>query len=61
MLSSIARPVKNFVKPIAKRGLLTWERLESGVNFDLTSESVLAEPYPTYQQLRERDPIHRMR
>ena len=49
------------IKPIAKRGLLTWERLESGVVFDLTSEEVLANPYPTYQRLRERDPVHRMR
>lgn len=40
---------------------MTWEILESGVSFDLTSESVLADPYPTYRRLREKDPIHRMR
>ncbi|MYC95224.1 MAG: cytochrome P450 [Caldilineaceae bacterium SB0661_bin_32] len=49
------------IKPIAKRSLLTWEWLESGVVFDLTSKDVLANPYPTYQRLRERDPVHRMR
>ena len=40
---------------------MAWEILESGVSFDLTSESVLADPYPTYRRLREKDPIHRMR
>ena len=61
MLNSIPRPVIEVIKPIAKQALLTWERLESGVVFDLTSEEVLANPYPTYRRLRERDPVHRMR
>jgi len=49
------------LRPVAKRALLTREWLESGVVFDLTSKDVLANPYPTYQRLRERDPVHRMR
>ena len=57
----IPRTVIEVVRPIAKRSLLTWEWLESGVVFDLTSKDVLANPYPTYQKLREKDPIHRMR
>lgn len=57
----ISRTVVEMIKPIAKRSLLTWEWLESGVVFDLTSKDVLANPYPTYQRLRERDPVHRMR
>ena len=61
MLNSVPRPVKEAVKQIAKNGLLTWERLESGVAFDLTSSQMLANPYPTYQKLREKDPVHRMR
>ncbi|MCY3898091.1 MAG: cytochrome P450 [Caldilineaceae bacterium] len=61
MLNSLPRPVFEVIKPIAKQALLTWERLESGVVFDLTSKEVLANPYPTYQRLRERDPVHRMR
>ncbi len=61
MFNSVPRPVKEVVKQIAKNGLLTWERLESGVAFDLTSSQMLANPYPTYQKLRETDPVHRMR
>jgi len=49
------------LRPVAKRVLLTREWFESGVVFDLTSKDVLANPYPTYQRLRERDPVHRMR
>ena len=60
-MNSLPRPVFEVIKPIAKQALLTWERLESGVVFDLTSKEVLANPYPTYQRLRERDPVHRMR
>ena len=61
MLSSVPKTIQIALKPLAKQCLLTWERLESGVSFDLTSGRVLADPYPTYLQLRERDPIHRMR
>ena len=61
MLSLMPRPVLDLIKPIAMRGLLTWERFESGIAFDLTSSQVLANPYPTYQRLREKDPVHRMR
>lgn len=40
---------------------MAWELLESGVTFDLTSSRLLANPYPTYQKLRVKDPVHRMR
>lgn len=61
MKDLIPRPVIEIIRPVAKRALLTREWLESGVVFDLTSKDVLANPYPTYQRLRERDPVHRMR
>lgn len=57
----IPRTVFEMLRPVAKRALLTREWLESGVVFDLTSKEVLTNPYPTYQRLRERDPVHRMR
>ncbi len=47
--------------PIAARGPLAWERLESGVAFNLLSKSFRADPYPFYARLQERDPVHRMR
>ena len=53
--------VINALKPIAKRILLAWERLESGVSYDLTSSAFIEDPYPTYEQLRRKDPVHRMR
>ena len=51
----------NVVKPVAKRILLAWERLESGVSYDLTSSAFIENPYRTYEQLRRKDPVHRMR
>ena len=53
--------VLNVVKPVAKRILLAWERLESGVSYDLTSSAFIKDPYRTYEQLRQKDPVHRMR
>ena len=53
--------VLNVVKPVAKRILLAWERLESGVSYDLTSSAFVEDPYRSYEELRRKDPVHRMR
>ena len=57
----MAAVVENLVKPAVLRGLLAWERRESGVAYDFTSEEVKTDPYPTYRRLRTLDPVHRMR
>ena len=57
----IAAAVQNVVKPAVLRGLLAWERRESGVAYDFTSEEVKTDPYPTYRTMRTPDPVHRMR
>ena len=49
------------VKPLAIRALLARERLESGVVYNPLSPALRANPYPTYDQLRRKDPVHRMR
>ncbi len=41
--------------------LLLWERMESGVVYNLTSPKVRSDPYDVYRELRKRDPVHRMR
>ena len=51
----------NAMKLVVKRILLAWERLESGVSYDLTSSAFIEDPYRTYEQLRRKDPVHRMR
>ena len=45
MSSRLQEVLTNLLTPVAKRGLLTWERLESGISFDLTSSRVRANPY----------------
>jgi len=47
--------------PAVIRLLLAWERLESGVVYNLTSKQVRDDPYPHYRELRLRDPVHRLR
>ena len=49
------------VKPLAIKALLARERLESGVAFNPLSSKLRANPYPTYEELRRKDPVHRMR
>jgi len=57
----VSKIVQNMLKPVVIRGLLAWERLESGISYDLTSMEVKADPYKLYEQLRRKDPVHRMR
>ena len=43
------------------RVLLTWERLESGVAYNPLSPALRADPYSVYEELRRKDPVHKMR
>ncbi len=53
--------VDGVVRPLAMRALLAWERLESGVAYNPLSPALRADPYPVYEELRRKDPVHRMR
>lgn len=57
----MAAVVENLIMPTVLRGLLAWERRESGVAYDFISEEARTDPYPTYRRLRTLDPVHRMR
>jgi len=60
-MAGLSKTMLTAVKWVAKRILLAWERLESGVSLDLTSSAFIENPYRTYEQLRRKDPVHRMR
>ena len=49
------------VRPLAMRALLAWERIESGVAYNPLSPALRADPYSVYEELRRKDPVHRMR
>ena len=51
----------SIVRPLAMRALLAWERLESGVAYNPLSPGLRANPYSVYEELRLKDPVHRMR
>lgn len=48
-------------RPLAMRALLAWERIESGVAYNPLSPELRADPYYFYEELRRKDPVHRMR
>ena len=53
--------VGNLVRPVGVQLLLAREKFESGVTYNPLSDEVARDPYAVYRQLRERDPVHRMR
>lgn len=57
----LSEMVGNAVKPAAMKAMLTWERVESGVSYNPVSPATVQNPYPVYDLLREKDPIHRLR
>ena len=60
-MPTVPRVVKNALRPIAISALTTWERMESGVAYNPTSHSTRNYPYDTYDRMRDKDPVHRMR
>lgn len=59
MLSSnVLNTVAKVSRSATQRAGLVRERLRDGVAWSPTSPSYIADPYPTYRKLRERDPVH---
>ncbi len=50
-----------WLKSTIAKLLVAWERRESGVAYDLLSPRLRQDPYPIYQEMRSKDPVHRMR
>lgn len=60
-MSLASRTLEAVVRPLAMKALLSWERIESGVAYNPLSSALRADPYATYEELRRKDPVHRMR
>ncbi len=58
---TVPRVVKNAIRPAVISALTAWERVESGVSYDPTSDRIRNNPYDTYDRMRDKDPVHRMR
>ena len=61
MKNLLSRVLATAVRPLAMRALLMWERMEAGVAYNPLSPSLRANPYSVYEELRRKDPVHRMR
>ncbi len=55
------RVLKRVLTDLTIRFLLARERIESGVAFNLLTREARSNPYPVYQQLRDKSPVHRSR
>ena len=53
MVHRVSGVVRTVLAPIANRMLLTWENLESGMNYDPTVRAVMAAPYILYETMLE--------
>ena len=50
--------IRSAVAPLYIKARLAQERIQSGVVWYPLDPNFIANPYPTYKQLRERDPYH---
>ncbi len=60
-MNRLSKALSMTVRPLAMRALLAWERIESGVAYNPLSPALRANPYAVYEELRRKDPVHRMR
>ena len=57
----IAKRVRSSVRSASISAILAWERIESGVSYNPLSPKVRAYPYDVYEEMRRKDPVHRLR
>ncbi len=50
--------LRSLIAPVYIKARLAQERFQSGVVWNPLDPKFIADPYPTYRQLRERDPYH---
>jgi cytochrome P450 len=55
---SIATAIRSVIAPVYIKARLAQEKIQSGVVWYPLDPSFIANPYPTYKELRERDPYH---
>ena len=57
----LTRVLDTTVRPLVMEFLLAWERIESGVAYNPLSRALRQDPFSFYEELRRKDPVHRMR
>ena len=56
---TLGNTIRSAIAPAYVRTRLLQERIQSGVSWYPLDSDYIADPYPTYRRLRERDPYHR--
>ena len=57
-LTMLAKLLFSAIAPLYIRARLLQERIQSGIVWDALDPEFIANPYPKYRELRERDPFH---
>ena len=57
----IPRALRGAARSAVIPALMAWERIESGVSYNLISDRTRSYPYDKYEELRSKDPVHRLR
>lgn len=60
-MTPVKQAVLEAMRSVVVSGLMAWERVESGVSYNLVSREIRLYPYDMYDEIRSRDPVHRMR
>ena len=60
-MNPLSKALGTIARPLAIRALLAWERIESGMAYNPLSPALRTDPYSFYEELRRKDPVHRMR
>ncbi len=55
---TIRTAIRSVITPVYIRARLAQEKIQSGVTWYPLDPNFIANPYPTYKELRERDPYH---
>ena len=60
-MAPIPQAVRGVLRSALMPAFMAWERIESGVSYNPISARTRAYPFDKYEELRQRDPVHRLR
>lgn len=60
-MAPVPRVVRSALRSALVPAFMAWERIESGVSYNPISPRTRAYPFDKYEELRQKDPVHRLR
>ena len=60
-MAPVPQAVRSVLRSALMPAFMAWERIESGVSYNPISAETRAYPFDKYEELRRKDPVHRLR